>query len=190
MNTLSVKISSVEIFRRWKFRHFAKFSSLSTKFSPIRYLETLEDQGIIYKRDGKRYYHVRDDYEDDVKDIVINTHGQITDENNDETGNNNPSSRNLIDMIKENMYEEKLRNSDLIDYLKEQIKFFQDELREKNKVINKLLEKEASYEKIETSRERSTLTNIKSNIKHQIQKAYQRKITSQSEITREAQQKI
>ena len=79
------------------------------------YLETfqkLEDQGIIYKRDGKHYYHVRDDYEGDGKDTVINTHEKVTDENNI------PSNRNLIDMIKENMYEEKLRNSDLIDYLK------------------------------------------------------------------------
>ena len=88
------------------------------------------------------------------------------------------------------MYEEKLLNSDLIDYLKEQIKFFQDELCEKNEVINKLLEKEALYEKIETSREGSTLTNIKSNSKHQIQNSGRKvnePITNQKLITENKQ---
>ena len=134
-------------------------------------IQNLEDQGIIYKREGKSYYHVRDDYQDEGKYSVISNNSieKITDDNIDDTVTKMPSDRNLIDMIKESVYEEKIRNSELIEYLKGQIKFFQDELRQKNIVINKLLEKEALVEIIETRRERGSATNTKSNIKHQIQ---------------------
>ena len=137
----------------------------------LEMIQNLEDQGIIYKRDGKSYYHVRDDYQDEGKYSVISNNSieKITDDNIDDTVTKMPSDRNLIDMIKESMCEEKIRNCELIEYLKGQIKFFQDELREKNIVINKLLEKEALVEIIETRRERGSVTNTKSNIKHQIQ---------------------
>ena len=88
------------------------------------YLETiqeLEDQGIIFKRDGKKYYQ--------LKESNSNLHEDL------EMEENFPSDVSLIDMIKENMLQERLRDKEYIQFLKEEIIFFQSELQEKNKFI-------------------------------------------------------
>ena len=60
----------------------------------------------------------------------------------------------LIDMIKENMLQERLRDQEFIHFLKDQIKFYQSELHEKNKIIGALINKHAIAEVVETSPEK------------------------------------
>ena len=74
----------------------------------------LEENGSIYKRDGNYYY---------LNEYI--TGG--TDINKDEVS--------IIDMIKNNMLQERIRERDYISFLKDQIIFFKEELREKNKII-------------------------------------------------------
>ena len=53
-------------------------------------------------------------------------------------------------MIKENMLQEKLRDREYIEFLKEQIIFYQDELREKNNIIKTLLNQKVDEKRVET----------------------------------------
>ena len=53
-------------------------------------------------------------------------------------------------MIKENMLQEKLRDKEYIEFLKEQIRFYQNELRQKNSITTTLLNQNVNENLVET----------------------------------------
>ena len=52
---------------------------------------------------------------------------------------NDIDNRAVINLLKHNMIEERMRDTEFIDILKSQIDFMKDEIKNKNKVIDKLL---------------------------------------------------
>ena len=99
------------------------------------YLETiqeLEDQGIIFKRDGKKYYQLKDENVNEILDTTIESNSNL--HKDLEMEENFPSDVSLIDMIKENMLQERLRDKEYIQFLKEEIIFYQSELQEKKQI--------------------------------------------------------
>ena len=108
-------------------------------------IEKLESSGCIYKREGKNYYHVSDDY-------VVQTEMKVNDDVIYNKGDDKffPKDMDIIEMIKENMLQEKLRDREYIEFLKEQIIFYQDELREKNNIIKTLLNQKVDEKRVET----------------------------------------
>ena len=106
--------------------------------SEAEYLESireLEDEGIIYKREGRKYYRLND--ENTIGDTDLNLTMESDSQHSETVVNkdNFPSEVSLVDMIKENMLREKLQDQEQITFLKDQIKFYQSELQEKNKII-------------------------------------------------------
>ena len=94
---------------------------------------------------GKNYYHVSDDY-------VVQTEMKVNDDVIYNKGDDKcfPKDMDIIEMIKENMLQEKLRDREYIEFLKEQIIFYQDELREKNNIIKTLLNQKVDEKRVET----------------------------------------
>ena len=56
-------------------------------------------------------------------------------------------NRAVINILKQNMIEQNIRDKEIIDILKSQIGFLKDELMNKNEVIDKLLKSEITEEK-------------------------------------------
>ena len=128
--------------------------------SEEEYLESireLEDEGIIYKREGRKYYRLND--ENTIGDTDLNLTMESDSQHSETVVNkdNFPSEVSLVDMIKENMLREKLQDQEQITFLKDQIKFYQSELQEKNKIITSVLTKLYGNENIETSLENRKL---------------------------------
>ena len=90
-------------------------------------IHNLESEGVIYKRSGSNYYHVREDYQRscELENIIIDN----TSESNEKV--NEPTDCDLIQMIKENMLQERVRDREFIEFLKSQIGFFKEEIRPK-----------------------------------------------------------
>ena len=98
--------------------------SITSEDEFLNSIRNLESEGVIYKRSGSNYYHVREDNQRSCKleNIIIDN----TCESNEKV--NEPTDCDLIQMIKE---KEKIRDREFIEFLKSQIVFFKEEIRQK-----------------------------------------------------------
>ena len=95
----------------------------------------LEREGVIYKRGLNGFYGINNNNKCEATEV-----------------RNESEPKDLLDMIKNNMVEDRINDRELISYLKVQIEFYKDELRQKNNIINSLLTMKELNLKVETSR--------------------------------------
>ena len=80
-------------------------------------MHRLENNGVICKREGKKYYFVKDERESLNYDTNIENDQCYT------SSASYTNDRDLIEMIKENMVLEKVCNNEYINFLKNEIEF-------------------------------------------------------------------
>ena len=105
----------------------------------------LEDNGIIYKREGNKYYFVNDESKILDDDVIVE---------NEQDTNSSASyldDKNIIEMIKGNMTQERNHNREYINFLKNEIEFYKSELRSKNIIITTLLASNVKVNVVKTS---------------------------------------
>lgn len=76
---------------------------------------------------------------DDINNDLIDPNEHNDDKNTENGFNNLIQDRSIMDIIKEFMFEEKLREAEMINVMKDQLEYLKCELKEKNKLIESLL---------------------------------------------------
>ena len=110
--------------------------------SEDQYLDSMHrlgKNGVIYKREGKKYYFVNDESDTNIENDQCYT---------SRAGYTN--DRDIIEMIKEKMALEKVRNNEYINFLKNEIEFYKSELLHKNIIITTLLKSSEKVSFVET----------------------------------------